>query len=128
MPLHPADRGLLVLGVARAEGVTHDERLTGGVEKTEHSLLHADVRLATRNDGAGVGGDAVEEAVFAAGVEELLMDQAILLDRYVGHGRPQALRALLGEQARDSEQLGRFDEEVRVPDGGFAVVDRRHQP
>ena len=103
MALHAPDRSLLVFRMARAEGVAHHVGLSGRLQQAEHRLLDANMGLAPRDDGMRVSRHAIQKTVFPAGVEKLLVDQAIFLEGHVLDGRPQALRVLFGEQARDAE-------------------------
>ena len=101
--LEAADRRLLALRLAGAEGVADEVDAAAEVEEAEHGLEDADVRLAAGDhEGRAVREGGLRESRLPAGVEVLLLEHAMPV-REARHRGPESLRVLLGEEDRDLE-------------------------
>src|SRR5271165_2103652 len=126
-PSHPLKCDLLAFEAARAYGVADDKDTPAGLDKREHRLQYAHVRLPSADDRLAPGCQALEEAGRAYGAERHLAQDRRRIRSELGDGWPEALRVLFGEQNGRTDEPRGVDKAPRIGDRRGRLVDCRHE-
>lgn len=108
-PSHPLKCDLLAFGTARAHGVADDKDAPAGLDEREHRLQYTDVRLPSADDRVAAWRQALKEVGRAYGAERHLGQDRRWIRSELGHGWPESLRILFGEQDGRADEPGRVD-------------------